>query len=626
MAGASVITGGTYLLELSTGYDSSAFYLDESLLSGYTTFDTRTNLLINPNLETNITSWGTIGASTTIARSTTQAYIGTASALLSYPSTTSGPIAVAQTGTGSFRLAVTAGTTYTFSVYAFTDVADDYRASMRFATAITGGTTTDLNGTQSAITVNTWTRYSVTAVAPVGFPFVQLQLARITNTVTGTTFVDAALFEEESSALPYFDGTYANTYTGYTLQTQAWNGTADASSSTATWGLNSSFITGPVLDGDGTEFVEITDVVQTISINRGRHKPLDVFGPGTMSVNIQVPNTNRNYDPFNTSSIYYNQLTEQPGLAPLREIRLSRNGEYLFTGRVTTYNQQYNMAGLTQYQINAADDIYVLSQGSLPNTATTSQTSSARITAVLSAAGYTGSTSLTASPVATLGAYTIASGTNVNAYLNRIQQAEQGRIFCSRANVLTAQQRTGTTLTAPVVTFNDTGTATPYDNIIVEFDQQNVINNSNITIEVGGTLQNANNSGSIAEYFKQTEAITDSLLSTDGQAATLASYLLYPIPLPRFTNVSTTFASLSNAQKTALAPIEIGDTVTATKTFASGTPLAITQDLSVEGIDHLIDFNTGHRMTIWTASTTVLTDLILDDITYGIIDSLNALG
>ena len=39
MAGVSVITGGTYLLELSTGYDSSAFYLDESTLNGTAVLD-----------------------------------------------------------------------------------------------------------------------------------------------------------------------------------------------------------------------------------------------------------------------------------------------------------------------------------------------------------------------------------------------------------------------------------------------------------------------------------------------------------------------------------------------------------------------------------------------------------
>jgi hypothetical protein len=384
---------------------------------------------------------------------------------------------------------------------------------------------------------------------------------------------------------------------------------------------------GPdVLDGDGEDYNDITDVAQQITISRGRHKPLDVFGPGTMAVSISVPVGNRAYDPFNTSSVYYNTFTEQPGLAPLRPIRLSRNGEYLFTGVVTTFNQTYNMAGLTTYSIFAADNTYVLAQGFLPETVTTSQTSSARITAVLSAATYTGATSLTASPTATLGAYTIPNGTNVNAYINRIQQAEQGRIFCDRANVLTAQQRVGTTLDAATATFDDTGTATPYDSIFVEFDQQSVVNNADVTIESGGTLQNASNAASISQYFTQTESITDSLLSTDGQAATLASYLLYPNPRPRFTSVSTTFASLTDEQKTALAPIEIGDTVSVTKTFPSGTPLSINQDLSVEGIDHVIDMNTGHRMTLWTSPTTILDQFVLDDITFGILSTTNALG
>ena len=391
--------------------------------------------------------------------------------------------------------------------------------------------------------------------------------------------------------------------------------------------LDDSTLNGPdVLDGDGEDYNDITDVVQNITISRGRHKPLDVFGPGTMSVSISVPVDNRDYDPLNTSSVYYNTFTEQPGLAPLRPIRLSRNGQYLFTGVVTTFNQTYNMAGMTTYNIAAADNTYVLAQGNLPSTVTTSQTSSARITAVLSAANYTGATSLTASPTATLGAYTIPSGTNVNAYINRIQQAEQGRIFCDRENTLTAQPRIGTTLAIPTVTFDDTGTATPYDAVFVEFDQQSVINNANVTIESGGTLQNANNPDSIAEYFTQTEAIGDSLLSTNAQAATLADYLLYPIPRPRFTSVSTTFASLTDAQKTALAPIEIGQTVSITKTFTSGTPLSVNQDLAVEGIDHVIDMNTGHRMTLWTSPTVILDQLILNDITFGVISTTNVLG
>ena len=74
--------------------------------------------------------------------------------------------------------------------------------------------------------------------------------------------------------------------------------------------LDDSLLDGPdVLDGDGEDYNDITNVVQNITISRGRHKPLDVFGPGTMSVSISVPVGNRDYDPLNTSSVYYNTIT-----------------------------------------------------------------------------------------------------------------------------------------------------------------------------------------------------------------------------------------------------------------------------------------------------------------------------
>jgi hypothetical protein len=391
--------------------------------------------------------------------------------------------------------------------------------------------------------------------------------------------------------------------------------------------LDDSLLNGTqVLDGDGNDFVDITNLAENISVSRGRKQTLDPFGPGRMTVTISLDKTERQLDAFNTASIYYNLLTEEPGLAPLRPIRLSRNGTYIFTGRITNYDQTYTIDGLTTYNIAAADDIYTLSQGFLPETATSAQTSAARASAVLTAAAYTGTTSITAAPVATLGAFTIASGTNVNTYLNRVQQAEQGRIFCSRTNVLTMQPRIGTTVVQPVAALSDTGANIKYNALQVEFDQQKVINNCSITIESGGAIQTASNAASIAQYFKQTFAITDSLLSTNAQAATLADYLLYPIPQPRFTAVSSYFASLTDAQKTTMTPIEIGDTITVTKTFTTGVPLTVTQFLSVEGIDHSINVFQGHSMTLYTSQTQVYDTFILDDITFGILDSTNALG
>ena len=389
--------------------------------------------------------------------------------------------------------------------------------------------------------------------------------------------------------------------------------------------LDTSLLNGTdVLDGDGEEFYDITDKVTNIRVSRGRRQSIDAFGAGTMIVAMQQKENERSLDPFNTSSIYFNTSEDQPGLGPLRPIRLSREGEFLFVGKITGYQQQYVLGGLTQYVVSAADDIYTLAQAALPETVTSVETSAARLSAVLALIPYTGTTDITAAPVTTLGGYTIAEGTNANAYANRIQQAEQGRIFCDRENTLTMQPRIGTTLDAPTATFNDNGTAIPYDGVGVEYDQQLVINTAIVEIESGGTPQVAIDATSIAEYFVQSIAITDSLLSADAGAATLASYLLEGQPTARFNSISTTFASLTTLQKNTLAPIDIGDTVQITKTYTTGTPLTKTQDLAVEGVDHDINVFTGHRMTLYTSDTVVLNDLILDDVLYGTINTNNA--
>jgi hypothetical protein len=380
-----------------------------------------------------------------------------------------------------------------------------------------------------------------------------------------------------------------------------------------------------VLDGDGEDFQDITEYVQNINISRGRKQVLDAFGAGTMIVSMDQTNNNRELDAFNTSSIYYNTSTDQPGLGPLRPIRLSRDGEYLFVGKVTSYRQQYILGGLTQYTVACADDIYTLAQAELPETATSQQSSSARLSAVLALIPYTGTTSLTGTPTATLGAYDIAQDTNANEYVNRINQAEQGRIFCDREGTLTFTPRIGQTIEPVTVTFNDTGTGTKYDNLGVEFDQQAIINSATVTLETGGTPQTSTNSASISEYFKQSLSISDSLLSSDAQALTLSDYLLDPIPEPRFTSMSSTFAALSDAQKDALAIMDIGGSVSLTKTFPNGTPLAVTQALAIEGVDHSINVASGHRVTLYTSQTVVLNAFVLDDITYGVLDSLNAL-
>jgi hypothetical protein len=91
--------------------------------------------------------------------------------------------------------------------------------------------------------------------------------------------------------------------------------------------------------------------------------------------------------------------------------------------------------------------------------------------------------------------------------------------------------------------------------------------------------------------------------------------------------VGTQFLMLTDTEKDTLATIDIGDTIAIEKTFQSGAGTTqLTQDLSVEGIEHYLNFASGHRVLYSTSPTVVLYELILDDLLYGTLSTINALG
>jgi hypothetical protein len=103
--------------------------------------------------------------------------------------------------------------------------------------------------------------------------------------------------------------------------------------------------------------------------------------------------------------------------------------------------------------------------------------------------------------------------------------------------------------------------------------------------------------------------------------------LLNPEPEARYTSLTTNLNKLTNAQRDTVAIIDIGDTISIEKTFASGAGTTqLAQELAVEGVEHSITVGSGHRVEYFTSPTTLVFELILDDAIYGIIDSTNVLG
>jgi hypothetical protein len=375
-----------------------------------------------------------------------------------------------------------------------------------------------------------------------------------------------------------------------------------------------------VLDGT-TEFASVIDGATGISVFRGRRDIGDQFTAGTMSFDLNDTFAGGIFNPFDTQSPYYDTDQAVPGLAPMRKVVLSREGEELFNGYITDYSYNFNLGGLDTVSVSCADDFYLLSQTYMDEFNVSEELANVRIEAVLdlpevNAFQLPGQRNLETSTILLGGAaaYTVPNGTSVAAYMAKINESVQGRIFCARDGVFTFQDRVGDTLSASAADFHDDGTAIPYDNVGISFEANQVINRASVTHAGASSPEIAEDLTSQAAYFIQTTAISDALVHNDAAALDLANYLLVGQPEARYTNVSTLFASLTDAQRDVVAVLEIGNTITIEKSFTSGVTItSLAQELAIEGIQHQIDLSTGHRITLFTSPTTLVFELILDD-------------
>jgi hypothetical protein len=370
-----------------------------------------------------------------------------------------------------------------------------------------------------------------------------------------------------------------------------------------------------------------------ITVTRGRRDIGDQFTAGSMNFNLLDGYAGGVFNPFNQDSPYFDTANAQPGLAPMRNVILTREGEELFNGYIIDYTYDFNLGGLDEVNVACADRFYVLSQTYMDEYNVSEQLANVRIEAVLdlpevNAFQLPGERNVETSTVLLGGAaaYTVPNGTSVAAYMAKINESVQGRIFVARDGTFTFQDRIGTTLSASVADFHDDGTAIPYDQVGISFEANQVVNRASVT-HAGGSPEVAEDLASQATYFIQTTSISDALVHNDAAALALAEYLLVAEPEPRYTSVSTPFSTLTDAQRDTVAVIEIGDTVSIEKSFATGnTTTSLAQELAIEGIQHQIDLSSGHRITLFTSPTTLVFELVLDDLIYGITNSTNVLG
>lgn len=401
--------------------------------------------------------------------------------------------------------------------------------------------------------------------------------------------------------------------------------------------LNSGTLDGPgVLDGT-TTYASITDGVISATIMRGRRDPDDPFPTGTMSFTLNDTAADGVFSPFDESSPYYDDTQDIPGLAPGRLVRFTRydssnNPELLFVGFIVNYDYNFDLSGNNTATVYCADNLYRLAQTYLTAHNPTKELTGVRVNAILDrteVAFPSGAARNIATGTVELGGgsqYAITEGTNVKAYFDEITySAERGRIYVDREGTLVSEDRIGNTLSAPVATFNDTGSDIPYQSLGITFAAEDIVNRVAVT-PAGGTQQVAEDLTSQATYFIKSIYIESSLLHDNAAALTLANYLLFPVPDYRFNSVETFYGRLTAAQRDTVAIIEIGDTILIKKQIpVNGVPTSNQQELAVEGLEHRITFSGGMISRFYTSPTEVVVALVLDSATDGVLDT-NALG
>jgi len=197
-----------------------------------------------------------------------------------------------------------------------------------------------------------------------------------------------------------------------------------------------------VLDGSPL-YVDVTSYVKAVSINRGRqNRYRDSTGqPG--SATIILEDRDWYFSLVNTASPYYNSTKGRLGFELNSNVRISRNGTYLFVGIISQYQQNIEKPNRSVITITCSDKLFTLNNIKVTQETVVAERSDVRIGKVLTSAGvFTGTSDRNLETgVANLGTAPIDSSSSVMDYLMRVNTSEQGRIFISASGVFNFDRR-----------------------------------------------------------------------------------------------------------------------------------------------------------------------------------------
>jgi hypothetical protein len=360
--------------------------------------------------------------------------------------------------------------------------------------------------------------------------------------------------------------------------------------------------------------IDISNQVNKVSIRRGYNLLQEEFQAGIATV--RVLDQNGDWNPTNPLSPYFGKLV------PLRKVRISADGEFLFSGYTTTYNYTWDKEqNLGYVDIQLADAFRLLNMSNITTVtgATAGETTGSRITDILDTIGFPNSMRSIQSGSTTVQADPGTSRTSLQAIKN-MEFSEQGAFyilpsgnaeFLSRATI---QSKSGANPTF----FSNDGTGIDYRNIVTALDDKLIINQTSITRAGSSNPQLANNTASQIKYFPHSYTATDLLIQTDAQALDIAQ--AYTATRAETTlRVDALTLDLNTADyaagTTAALTLDFFDTIRVKNVGQDGT--VIDKTLQCMGVSH--EITPGTWNTTFVTSEPIIDSFQIGSALYGII-------
>ena len=344
--------------------------------------------------------------------------------------------------------------------------------------------------------------------------------------------------------------------------------------------------------GVGEELVDVSSLVVSVSVSRGRTDRLEPVRSGQASVTLR--NFQGLLDPLNESSPLF------PGVEPARTLNIYADNVQVFSGIVEDIQLDFTAGGDASVQISASDKLAQLALGTFPaaGLGVSEQDSGARVTSIITsnAKFWTDGTAIS------VGDSILAAGTvtgNVLEELNRTAISEGGLIFVGRDGDLVFRNRLFVSPSLPVVVTDDGSGTFPgapvisYERIVRQTSGES-LRTVALAERAGTTLKRENTLGT--ERFGERSVDLGVLrLRTDSEVNDRLDFELGLRSVPNPT-VKEVTVSQAREQFVEILELELGDRFTVI--FTPPNVDKVTQVGTVLNLRHDFTVGQGWRTTV----------------------------